>query len=431
MRRALLALALVSLVGCEASNLERAASVVVSGRVLRADGSPAGGVPVALEREPSVGETLTGLLAVPLTLFTACLADPPPTLCRGRSIKRATTAADGTYSFDLTGRETQTLFGNTVSFSLTTEVTPVAGELSGAAVTAGFRIQTENLRLPDLQVWQPAVSVTAGGVAWRPAAPGGGESQVVVEDAAGQPVWSFDGTRSEVAFDPRILEDTAGGVAVTSRLRTTAEGTTVTVLRRSGRVAYRSAAGPPASRGRHCTRGPAATPVAPCPLTDGDLANRLPGAPGATSTTAPSTVQDAVTVDLGRAAEVSLVVVRGCACQVERSTDGQAWTAIGRATGFTAVVPSRTGLARYVRLTGPLSDLREVSVWEGAAPPATAPPATTPAAPPGGSGPTAAGAQPGGESRQGPALVALLALVGAAVATAAAAAAAARPGGRR
>jgi hypothetical protein len=117
---------------------------------------------------------------------------------------------------------------------------------------------------------------------------------------------------------------------------------------------------------------------------------------------------------------VSLIVVRGCSCQVERSADGQTWTAVGRATGYTAVIPSRTGPARFVRLTGSISQLREVSVWEGAAPQAPAPPASTgspPAAAPDAIAP--ASAEP---SRTAPALVALAALVLAALATGAGAA---------
>lgn len=415
MRRLLVVLLLaVTLAACESSNLDRSAAVVVSGRVLQVDGTPAGGVPVALEREPSVGEVITGLVVIPLTLFTACLVDPPAGLCRGRSVKRATTSADGSYSFNLTGGDTQTAFGNARSFTLSAEV-------SGALVTADFKIQAENLRLPDLQAWQPAVAVGAGRVAWDPPAPG--SYHVVVEDAGGQLVWTFDSTRTDVTFDPRILEDTAGSLAVSARTNATAEGTTVAIRRQSARVAYRSAAGPPPSRGRSCAVGPAATPVSPCPLTDGNLANTLP--PPATTTTstagaAVAPVADSVTVDLGRAAGVSLVVVRGCSCEVERSADGQTWTAIGRATGYTAVVPSRTGPTRFVRLTGSISQLREVSAWEGAA---TSPPAPAgtplPGEVPAPAAPAAAGSASAEPSRTAPALIALVVLLLAAVGSAA------------
>ncbi|MDP1805999.1 MAG: hypothetical protein Q8K72_12580, partial [Acidimicrobiales bacterium] len=243
MRRLLPSVAVLALVltGCqtERSNLDRAATVVVSGRVLQADGSPAGGVPVALEREPTLGEVVAGLVVIPLTLFTACLVDPPPALCRGRSMERATTSADGRYSLTLTGADTQTAFGNARSFTLSTGVR----DPSGAVVSASFKVQTEALTLPDLQLWQPAVTVAAGRIGWSP--PAAGEYRVTVEDTAGQLVWSFDSPRAELIFDPRILEDTTGSLAVSARYTARADGTEVSIQRQSGRVAYRSGAGPP------------------------------------------------------------------------------------------------------------------------------------------------------------------------------------------
>ena len=361
--------ALLSLVlaGCTASTLDSAAAVSVSGRLLRADGTPAAGVTVGLERAPDLGDLLVGTALVPLTLFTACLADPPPEVCRGRSVRRVATTPDGTYTFTLRGKDTQTFFGGAGTLSVSAEVPPRPGERAGAAVTAGFKVQTRDLRLHDLRLWEPQVTVGAGRIGWD-ALTGTARYQVGVEDARGQPVWSFDGARPDVTFDPRILEDTAGSVAVSVREPTTAEGTTVTVVRRSARVAYRGTAGAPTSRGRPCTRG--ATQVSPCLLTDGDLASRLvppPAAAAADTTTVPvpATVPvESATIDLGRTTTVSLVVVRGCQCQVDGSADGRTWTGLGQSSGSTAVVPARTAAARYVRVTGSLADLREVSVWD-------------------------------------------------------------------
>jgi hypothetical protein len=367
---AAVAVAALALAGREASNVSRSAAVTISGRVLRADSFPAAGVAVGLERQPTVGEIVTGLVIVPLTLFTACLADPPPALCRGRDVRRTTTAADGSYAFRLTGGDTRTDFGNARTLSLSAELPPAAGEVAGAAVTAGFKVQTADLALKDLQMWQPRVTVAAGRIGWDPLADAGTYT-VVVEDAGGQPVWSFDGRGREVAFDPRILEDTAGALAVSTQSSTTAEGTTVDVVRRSARVGYRSAAGPPLSRGKPCDHGTVA--VAPCALTDGNLADRLPPpAPAGPSTTVPATTApaavDSATIDLGRPTTFALVVVRGCTCEVEGSPDGRTWSPLGRSTGYTAVVPGRTGSARFVRVTGALTDLGEVSVWEGQPP---------------------------------------------------------------
>ena len=42
-------------------------------------------------------------------------------------------------------------------------------------------------------------------------------------------MWTFDSPRPGVSFDPRILEDTAGKLAVSAVTTAGAEGTTVTV----------------------------------------------------------------------------------------------------------------------------------------------------------------------------------------------------------
>lgn len=122
------------------------------------------------------------------------------------------------------------------------------------------------------------MDVAAGRIAWD-AREGASSYQVAIEDNAGQPVWSFDSRRPEVTYDPRILEDTAGTLAVSTRHGATAEGTTVRILRRSALVQYRSTAGPPVSRGRPCAG------ATPCPLTDGDFST---GRPTPSTTTSPS-----------------------------------------------------------------------------------------------------------------------------------------------
>ncbi len=362
MRRSFAVLVVLGLVlvGCESSNLSRSAAVDVSGRLLRADGSPAAGVVVGLQRRPNIGEFLGSALLVPLTLFTACLADPPPAICRSGSVRRATTTADGTYSFNLTGKDTQGFLGTADTLALSAELPPAPGEAAGAAVTASFKVQTEQLRLHDIPFWQPKVTFAPGRIGWD-ARTGSSSYQVLLEDGKAQPVWSFSGGNAEATFDARILEDTSGSLAVSTTEKTTAEGTTVSIYRRSGRVAYRSTAGAPPSRGKPCT---VSTGVA-CPLTDGDFTATVPQPPSPSSTTSSSAPAPpaTATVDLGQSRSVSLVVVRGCSCQVEGSADGKTWTALGSSTGYTAVTPPRATPARYVRVTGSLGDLREVSVW--------------------------------------------------------------------
>lgn len=122
-------------------------------------------------------------------------------------------------------------------------------------------------------------------------------------------------------------------------------------------------------------------------------------------------------------------MVRGCTCAVDGSVDGQTWVPLGRSTGFSTVVPARTGVFRHVRVTGSLSDLREVSVWDADASTAPPPPAPRPSGTslaPGGAAPAVTPPDSANPSRQVPALAALAALL---LAAAAAAVAAAR--GRR
>jgi hypothetical protein len=107
-----------------------------------------------------------------------------------------------------------------------------------------------------------------------------------------------------------------------------------------------------------------ATPQAACAATDGDLL--------ATGhlTAAGAKVVTGVTVDLGRARRVNLVVVRGFAGEflVEASTDGRTFAQVGISSGSPAAVhPSGTPTARYVRVRSPSgldeSLLAELSVW--------------------------------------------------------------------
>ncbi len=328
-----------SLAGCESSQVDRSATVEVSGRIVRADGSPAAGAAVGLEARPGAGEVLGSALLVPLTLFTACLADPPPAICRGRSVRRTTTAADGTYAFALKGKDTQGFLGTATSLALTAELPAGAGEVAGAAVTATFKVQTERLALHDLQLWRPKVTVAPGSVGWE-ARPGSSSYQVLFEDGASRPVWSFaDAKKAEVTFDPRILEDTAGTLAVSAGDKDTAEGTTVGIVRRSARVAYRGTAGAPPSRGHPCALGAVAPAATPCVLTDGDCATTVPlpqtttTADPASSVPATAPAPQTATVDLSQSRAVGLVVVRGCSCQIDGSIDGRTWTAVGRSAG--------------------------------------------------------------------------------------------------
>lgn len=351
-----------------ASRVDRAAPIDISVRVVGPDGTPAAGAPVRLARETSVGDFFGGFFLASFTLFTACLADPPPEPCRRGLVRSATAAGDGGAAFQLTGKDTQTAVGGASTFSVGSKQRPAAGELDGAATTLRFRVQTEALALPDLRMWDAGLRLDdathARWAALPPAGYGDGAGyRVLFEDAAGASVWTFEADHADLSFDPRVLEDTSGGAVVVGRRRLPATGTGVDAVYGSARVAYTGSAGAPVSRGRPCTLDPPAAGAAgvQCPLTDGDFAT----AGFAASTTS-------ATVDLGSVRPVALVVGRGCGCTLETSVDGTGWTRLGELpAGDGSLRPPRPTQARYVRARSSgdapagLGSLRELSIWDG------------------------------------------------------------------
>lgn len=377
----LVVLAVVGATCGPASQVDRAAPIDISVRVVGPDGAPVAGAPIRLARETSVGDFFGGFFLASFTLFTACLADPPPEPCRRALVRAATAAGDGGAAFQLTGKDTQTAVGRASTFSIASKQPAAAGELDGAATTLRFRVQTEALALPDLRTWDAGLRLD--GVAharWAALPPGGYGAgagyRVLFEDTAGASVWTFEADHADLSFDPRVLEDTSGGAVVVGRRRLSARGTDVDALYGSARIAYTGSAGSPLSRGKPCTLDPppASRPSgaaersgvgATCPLTDGDLAAAL----GGVGSPAPPT---SATVDLGSVRPVALVVGRGCACTLETSNDGTGWMRLGELpTGDASLRPPRAAQARYVRARSGsdapagLGSLRELSIWDG------------------------------------------------------------------
>lgn len=70
---------------------------------------------------------------------------------------------------------------------------------------------------------------------------------------------------------------------------------------------------------------------------------------------------------MGRAVNVGLLVLRGCDCSVEGSTDGRTWSEVAEADYADAEIKPRARTSiRYIRAGGLLesfSGLREISVW--------------------------------------------------------------------
>ena len=346
--------------------------------MLAPGGSPAEGAAAALTRETGVGELFGGFFLASFTLFTACLADPPPAICRGGFRRTATAGVDGTVLFHLQGTDAQTTFGTASTFAL-----GAGAPAEGPATTYRFRIQTQQLALPDLRLWDPDFRLPGPGQATWDRLPGtgfgdGSGYRVLFETPAGGSVWAFPSDGTQLRYDARVLEDSQGDAVVVARRKLHAEGTDVDAVYGSARAAYVSLAGPPPSRGAPCSLQVGTEPasvLSPCPLTDGDLTDPLgPDSPGTASTSTSGAARpSSATVDLGSVRPIALVVVRGCACRVEASDEGSAWSGLGSlGAADSSLVPPRPVRARFVRVatTGSLGALREISVWDG--PPAAA-----------------------------------------------------------
>ena len=232
----------------------------------------------------------------------------------------------------------------------------------GQVILAIFRVQTLQLELPELRFWEPEVKAGRGRVEWEGLPDSGyGEGdgyQVLFEDGEGRQVWQFRSGGTQLAYDPRILEDTRGGQTVVAQRKDVAPGTTLELAYRSSQVPFRGQ-GPPPSRGLPCSYAEEGSPpvtLYPCPLTDGDLfsAARLPDPRPGPSVQPGGTVAvprtRSVTVDLGSVRNVSLVVLRGCSCKLEASPDGRSWIELDSQTGDWAHSGSESLSARSVRV---------------------------------------------------------------------------------
>ena len=102
--------------------------------------------------------------------------------------------------------------------------------------------------------------MAGGRIGWQAPTGGARTYKVVAEDNGAQAVWAFDSTGPQVTLDPRVLEDTAGSVAVSVRSGATAEETTVDIsTARSGCPT----GAPPARRRRAASPVPVRVPPPP------------------------------------------------------------------------------------------------------------------------------------------------------------------------
>lgn len=297
--------------------------------------------------------------------------------CRGHTFT-SSTKADGSYDIELKGKDTQSSFGEAVSVLLTTSAAPAPSQVSGASASARFKVQTERVALPDLQLVDPGLALageTEVKATWSATAPG--PYVLTFETADPLPAWQSVAAASPASVDPRLLEDTFGRAVVAGEFSNQIEGSDVQFGWRSPGIGYAAGAGAPPSRGRQCrfvdAAGTIGDPLSACGLTDGKLSD-IPDhqmicqpAPATSPSTEPRcAVATAAIVDLGRPVPAQLVVVRGCegGCAVEASADGRTFVPVGSVSdGFGQVALDARPVTSVRIGLGSGAGLREVSVW--------------------------------------------------------------------
>lgn len=380
MRRCLLLVLLVTTVatlaaGCRFSKVNAKATVHISGRAVSASGAPLAGVQVRLFKEADLGEALTGIVLALGSLGTICLLPAAPAICRQARV--ATTAADGSYTFTLSGADTQGTLGTESTLDLV--VSAPGANAARVGTTLSFNVRKTTVQLPVARLWNAAPRVAEGAgrikLRWLALPPAAGRSAAysaqLYDPTREAPVWSQPASSpTRAVIDARVLEDRAAGVAASAR--TTLDGRLGTgdvhASYLSARVPVRPISGAPPSRHRPCLAVSGTdlrtTLQHNCAATDGDLLS-----PARLS--APKAVPvSGVVIDLGRIRPIHLVVARGLSGSyiVELSGNGVTYRTV--ATGGEPTIaadPPGNPRARFVRVRSPggLDEglLTEVSVW--------------------------------------------------------------------
>jgi hypothetical protein len=381
--------------GCTASKVPDDAEVTVSGRLTRADGAPAAGVSVVLYKEPDAAEVVGGVLATVTSLGLLCLARAVE-MCKGA--RKAKTDSTGTYTFRLTGRDTQGTFNTASTMGLSARLP--ADTAGGPAVHARFRIQRTALTVPTLAFWEPAdlavrPDPSRVSVKWadRPVLKDRKSPRytatAIADNEADDVVWVAEDVRPGEALDARAIGDLRGYLYVTATVEIKDNGTNFTTRQDSQRVRLVGALGPPPSRDEECAvadQQGQAKPLAPCSLTDGAYGQSYrhqgcqeavrSGVASTPQATGPAKVCQSNTflqIDLGARRPVAAVFAHGLSVSspvvIETSNDGTTWSqrAEARQSRFLEVALPAGVDARYVRLSQQsgyeVTELSELAVW--------------------------------------------------------------------
>ena len=356
----------------ERSNVAPDAAVTVRGTVTDADGTPLASRPVRLGSGVTVAEGGAGALTVGLFCFSG--------ECSGDFFD-ATTDDDGSYAFELTGRDTQSAFGEAASFLLSTSAEPQGEHPTGPAISARFRIQATDVALPALGLVDPDLHLGSDAAEvisrWDGAAAPGPYTVAfaAVDDV---PAWEAQVVEPAWRGDGRVLEDTTGVVTVSGSRTDSVEGSDLAVTWRSAGLAFRGGFGAPPSRGASCelrSADGAVRALERCPLTDGSfqgagLPTTVCSDPAAGSSTTGCAPVRSVRLRLPAPVPADLLVVRGCTdpCRAAvAAAEEAAATDVGPISGpFAAATLPGSPVAAVELTTDDVSSLAEVSLWSPA-----------------------------------------------------------------
>lgn len=357
------------------------AQVVVSGRLVLADGGPAADRPVVLTREVTLGDVgrdaLKYLSTIGVAGFTCITGDPALEVCR-RQEHLQTTDGQGRFRFVLSADDVRASDGELREVTVWAGLRPRPGERRGATVSWNVLPDKPNVELPVVPVWTPGLRAeTHGTVAtytWRPPPAIDGATEASTSFSLRTPTQSIGVRRpsSPQRIDLRVLEDSRPDATLTH----SADVHGVHVVSTSPTVrAEAGAARRPISRKRPCRVRVGDQPertYSRCWLVDGDFSapladthprrkgprlggRALPVSCGGRSGSfgrvrcvrAPVA---AVTIDLGRPRAVGEVVIRSSRNQtwthvrVEVSSDRKTWRSLGRFEEFTMDDAAADGL---------------------------------------------------------------------------------------
>jgi hypothetical protein len=238
--------------GCTKSEVAADVDITLSGKVLKEDGQPLANTLLSMNRSTN----------------SECIFS----LFGGLDWKSVKTGADGTFSTQLLGADTQN--GSTARcFEL-----QIPGTGEGSYMYAQFLLQTETLQLPTLQQWTFTPSAAAGAdgvsVSFKDISAAqdatAGEHAVSVRKQSSGTIWVSSSVHSPALLNDDLLEDVTDLEAVVSSTRKVAGSkTTITLYNMGTPVALPQRARVPVSRGASCTYTGA--PTTACPLTDGNL----------------------------------------------------------------------------------------------------------------------------------------------------------------